>query len=166
MAILPLLLSLLTPHLFRISIDLLILALVVLCFCSSLYLVTEIRVPESTFEQCKKLNEIAHLEWSFNLALGFAFIVCRYFFCGFLTFPMGMWHLFKYSQHGTEIFQPLEIHRKNIRDRHITFYTAKLTFYTILFLTVMIYVAFGVLDYVLQFDWEKVFGSHMVDVMS
>jgi hypothetical protein len=96
MSIIPTFLSFLTPHLFRITIDLLILALVVMCFCSALYLVTEIRVPESTFEQCKKLNEIAHLEWVFNLTLGFSFVVCRYFFCGFLTFPIGMWHLFKY----------------------------------------------------------------------
>lgn len=165
MSIISTFLSFLTPHLFRITIDLLILALVVMCFCSALYLVTEIRVPESTFEQCKKLNEIAHLEWVFNLTLGFSFVVCRYFFCGFLTFPIGMWHLFKYTQRGNEIFHPIEIHRKNVRDKHITFYTAKLTFYTILFLTVMIYVGFGVLDYVLQLNLDQLFRSHAVDVL-
>lgn len=152
-------LTFLSPDLLRIYIDIAILILVILCFCSALYLVTEIRVPESTIEQCRKLNEIAHLEWIFNFALGVALILSRYFLCGFLAFPLGVYHFFKWTQRGNTIFQPIEIHRKASRDKHINFYSAKLIFYTILFLTVMIYVAFGVLDYALQFDWETILGT-------
>lgn len=67
-----------------------LLVLVVICFCATLYLVTEIRVPDNTFQFCDKLNNIALIEWATQLSLGICFIVCRYFVCGFVVFPFGM----------------------------------------------------------------------------
>lgn len=152
------LLTLTSPDLVRIFVDTCILVLTILCFCSALYLVTEIRIPDSTIEQCRKLNEIAHLEWIFNLSLGIAFIFCRYFVCGFLTFPVGVYHFVRFFQHGNDVFDPISIHRKNSRERQAQYYGAKLVFYTIIFLTVMVYLGFGILDYVMKFDWGAVYG--------
>jgi hypothetical protein len=82
--------SVVSADLIRILIDTMILMIVILGFCSALFLVTEIQTPDNTFEYCKKLNHIARIEWVTNLVLGISMIFCRYFVCGSLVFPFGM----------------------------------------------------------------------------
>lgn len=134
------------PTLFDVVIHLLLLLGVVLLFCTTLFVVSEITIPENTYTHCEKLNKVVAIEWGVLVGYTILLLLGSYFWFALGLLPLSFWHVLRHVQNGA-VFTPAEIHRPKFRDNNTTFYSVKLALYSALFLMMTFNTGVTIVDY-------------------
>jgi hypothetical protein len=114
-----------------------LLSVLVWSISSSAFVVTEITIPEVTYDYCKKLNKVVLIEGISHILLCIILFAARYIWFGALLIPVGIWHIMRHMLFGAP-FTATEIHRPRFRETTTTLYSGKLILYAVVFLCAMV----------------------------
>lgn len=118
---------------------------IVWVFCATLYVVSEMTIPDNTLDFCRRLNQAILIEWLSQLCLSLGLVLGGYLWFGIILLQVGCWHAIKHFQDGDPV-SPQDAHKTKFRDAKTRFYTVKLIGYGFIFLALAFHMGVMMVD--------------------